>query len=215
MPVLTLRPSKWPIPGPIFVLSPRFPPGLSQGGENYLHWPIWLPKLLQLFFRRLLILCPAHARVHQAGVHHPSFLPLPSRLHHAAWIPLPYPILPSLYWPFLRADSPRPLVYPTSAHTAPTPTVSMLPPLLGGVGLVSGLLVLKGGISSLSSPFGASSSSSWGASYSLPSWGDFSSNSWGASYSRPLWGDSSFSSWGAFYSRPPSPWVGLLFVSVY
>jgi hypothetical protein len=86
-----------------------------------------------------------HARVRRAGVCHPFFLPLPSQLHHAAQIPLPYPVLPSLYRPFLRADSPKWVVSPTWAHTAPTPTVSMLPPLLGGVGLVSGLLVLKGG----------------------------------------------------------------------
>jgi hypothetical protein len=63
MPVPTLRPSKWPIPGLIFILSPRFPPGFFQGQENFLHWPIWPPKLLWSFFRQLIILRPAHARV--------------------------------------------------------------------------------------------------------------------------------------------------------
>ncbi len=120
-----------------------------------MHWPIWPPKLLWLFFCWLLILCPAHARVCQAGVCHPSFLLLPSQLHHTAWISLPYPVLPSLYWPFLRADSPRWVVFPTSAHTTLTPMVLMLPPLLGGVGLVSGLLVLKGGAFILIVPIGS------------------------------------------------------------
>jgi hypothetical protein len=43
----------------------------------------------------------------------------------------------------------------TLAHTALTLTVSALPPLLGGVGLVSGLLVLKGGDFILLVPIGS------------------------------------------------------------
>jgi hypothetical protein len=64
MSVPTLRHSKWPIPGPIIFFSLRFPPGLFQGGEKFLHWPIWPPKLLCSFFHWLLNLHPAHARVH-------------------------------------------------------------------------------------------------------------------------------------------------------
>jgi hypothetical protein len=131
-PVPTLQPSKWPIPGLIFILSPGFPPGFFQEGENSLHWPVWPPKLVQSFFRQLLILCPAQARVCQAGIHHPFFLPLPSWLHHTVQTPLPYTVLLSLYRLFLSANSPRSVASPMLAHTSPTPTVSMLPSPSGG-----------------------------------------------------------------------------------
>jgi hypothetical protein len=215
MTVPTLRPSKWPIPGPIFVLSLRFTPGIFHRGVNFLHWPIWPPKLLWLFFRWLLILRPAHARVCRAGVCYPSFLPLPSQLHQAAQIPLPYPILPSLYWPFLRADSPRWVVSPTLAHTAPTPTVSMLPPLLGGVGLISWLLIIKGGDFIRIVPIRNFLLQLMGGFLLTPLMGGFLLQLMGGILLMPLMGDSSFSSWGPSYSRPPSPWGGLLFVGIY
>ncbi len=173
-----------------------------------MHWPVCPSKLIRLFFRQLLILRLAQARVCRAEICHPSFLPLPFQLHHAVWTPLPYPILLSLYRPFLRANSPRLVAPPTSAHIAPTPTVSMLPPLLGGVGPVSGLLVFKGGDFILLIPIGSFLLQLMGGFLLTPLMGGFLLQLMGGILLTPLKGGFLLQFMGGILLTPPVPLQG-------
>jgi hypothetical protein len=139
----TLQPSKWPTPPanirPFIEISPRI---ISRGRDFISLWPLQPHKLLRPF-HLALVLCPAQVRVCR-----PFFCTFPTWRHPTAQILLHFrgdPVCPSLYRLFQSVLPPRLVVPPMSARPILTPMAPMLHPLLWGVGLVSGLLLLMGG----------------------------------------------------------------------
>jgi hypothetical protein len=166
---------KRPTLKPIFSLSLRFTPGLFPRGTNFLLWPLWPLKAVWPF-HLALVLGPAQARVRRH-----FYRTFPTQLHPAAQILLPSwedPVLPSLYRrnQSQRVFPPQSVVSPTSNEIAPAPMALMLLPLLGGVGLNFGLLILLGGGIIIFLPVGDFLLPFMGVFYSHPSslWGGIS-----------------------------------------